>query len=131
MFVETRFFSKNKYTATPQLNPEKLTKKRREVIENKSEIIANDYVYEFTPSFIDKKSKDLSESRLIARERRNLVQGTKFDVVAKKLTNKEILEEITSGNDTNREPVVVVSLNHFFFVLEHFFEITKFFFLRD
>ena len=105
----------NEFTVTSRLNPEKSTKKEKEVIENNSKINEANYVYEPTSRFIDKKSEDLSKNRLISGERRNLVKEKTIDVVAEKLTNKQISEE-KIFNNTNREPVVVVSLNHFFVI---------------
>jgi len=112
-FFKTMLLPENEFTATPQLNPEKSTKKEKEVMENNSEIYKTNYVDEPTSCFIDEKSEDLFKNRLIFRERRNLVKEKKVDVVAEKLRNKQISEE-KIFNNTNREPVVVVSLNHFF-----------------
>jgi hypothetical protein len=123
-FFKTMLLPENEFTVTPQLNPEKSTKKEKEVMENNSEIYETNYVDEPTSCFIDEKSEDLFKNRLIFRERRNLVKEKKVDVVAEKLRNTQISEEKISNN-TNREPVVIVSLNHFLCFREHFFEITK------
>ena len=111
------FYSENEFTVTSLFkNQEKSINKEKKVTKIISEINENNYVYEPTSFLIDKKIEDLSKNRLLvySGERRNLRKKKTFDVVvAEKLTTQKILEEQILNN-TNREPVVVVSISPFF-----------------